>query len=157
MLQIAEHKVILLLHKRGNSIRQISRLTGYSRVSIRKALKEPDPSLFLATRSTPSNDRNFLREHTNDIHVSAVRLFRELQSVGYDGSISILRTFLSQSSKKKLNLTQDDQRFHRKQQKYKEQLDRCQMWVYRLIQGELSCKELEAVCVRASDTDPGKK
>ncbi len=145
MLRIAEHKVILLLHKRGNSIRQISRLTGYSRNTVRKVLKEPDPALLLATRSTPSNDKNFLREHCDDIHVSAVSLFRELQSMGYDGSLSKLRTFLIQSSKRKLNLTQDDKRFqsHRKQQKNKEQLNCCQMWVYRLIQGELSCEELE--------------
>lgn len=145
MLRTVEYKVILLLHKRGNSIRQISRLTGHSRNTVRKVLKEPSPPLFLRTGSALYNDKKFLRERSEDVHVSAVCIFRELQSMGYYGSLSTVRTFLSQSSKKNVNLSQDDKRFqsHHKQQKHKEHLSRCQMWVYRLIQGELSCEELE--------------
>lgn len=145
MLRTVEYKVILLLHKRGNSIRQISRLTGHSRNTVRKVLKERSPPLFLQTGSALYNDKRFLRERSEDVHVSAVRIFREFQSMGYYGSLSTVRAFLRQSSKKNVNLSQDDKRFqsHRKQQKHKEHLNRCQMWVYRLIQGELSCEELE--------------
>jgi transposase len=96
MLNLDQFMNIRFLHKQGHSAREIARLTGHSRNTVRKLLsatRPPSP----ATRVRPSKldaYKPYLTERWQAHGLSAVRLLPEIKAQGFTGSVKILRRFL---------------------------------------------------------------
>jgi transposase len=87
---------IALLYKEGRSLREIAKLTGHSRNTIRRVIGEKVSRAF-CTRSRPSKldpFKDYLRERFLDHGLSAVRLFAEVRAMGFTGSEIIVRRFV---------------------------------------------------------------
>lgn len=96
MLTSEQHMDIHFLKRQGHSLRQIARLTGHSRNTVRAILKAeglraPQPR-HRKTKLDPHLD--YLRERAAT-GLSAVRLLEELQAKGYQGGIHAVRRFLA--------------------------------------------------------------
>jgi transposase len=96
MLKLEEWMDIKDLHRQGYSIRKITQVTGYSRNTVRRKLKEKTPQPFaVAPRASqldpfkPYIERRFL-----ECGLSAVRLLEEIRPMGYTGSIDVVRRFV---------------------------------------------------------------
>jgi transposase len=96
MLNPDQFMDIKLLHKEGHSIRHIAKLTGFSRNTIRRVLREKVPGPF-QTPDRPSKldpYKDYITTRYRDAGLSATRIFEEIKAQGYSGSVIILRRFL---------------------------------------------------------------
>ena len=97
MLRRGDFMDIRALHREGHSIRRICALSGFSRNTVRKALREREPPRFRkpvrASRLDPF--KAYLVKRTGECALSAVRLLEELRGMGYRGSIWPLRRYLA--------------------------------------------------------------
>jgi transposase len=87
---------IKVLHQEGHSIRQIARLTGHSRNSVRAALRERTPSPFQQPERGSKLDpfKAYVLRRFAEHRLSAVRLLEEIRAMGYSGSIDILQRYI---------------------------------------------------------------
>lgn len=92
---------IRILSKQGKSIREIRRLTGHSRNTIRKFLRSAAESSYKERPKRPGKldpFKNFLKERMDAAcphRLPATVLTREIKDLGYDGSERLVRLFLS--------------------------------------------------------------
>ncbi|MBI1783939.1 IS21 family transposase [Candidatus Sumerlaeota bacterium] len=96
MLKVDQSMNIKELKHEGHSIRDIARLTGHSRNTVRKILRG-EHSLKMDVPERPSKldpYKDYLRERFEAHGLSAVRLIAEIGPMGYDGSVATLRRFL---------------------------------------------------------------
>lgn len=85
------------LQRQGHSVRQIARLTGHSRNTVRAILRAD------GVRSSKQRQRKsaldpyieYLRQRHADTGLSAVRLHEEVQAQGYRGSVYAVRRFVA--------------------------------------------------------------
>ena len=84
------------LHHQGHSIRDIARITGHSRNSVRAALRERVPKPFAQPARGSNLDpfKQYLKDRYKQHHLSAVRFLAELEPMGYCGSIYPLQRFI---------------------------------------------------------------
>jgi transposase len=84
------------LHKEGYSIKAIARQTGRSRNTVRRVLREPGPTGFHKPQRHSRLDafKTYLRQRWESCGLSAVRLWPEIQAMGYTGSVATLRRYL---------------------------------------------------------------
>lgn len=84
------------LHKEGHSIKAIARMTGRSRNTIRRVLREAGFTGFRKPQRTSCLDsyKEYLRNRYEECALSAVRLWSEIQAIGYTGSIATVRRYL---------------------------------------------------------------
>lgn len=96
MMTVNQWMNIQLLHKQGHSIRKIAHLTGQSRNTIRKALRNSSvPALNKPLRKSKLDDyQAYLQQRYESCALSAVRLLEEIQPMGYNGSVETLRRYL---------------------------------------------------------------
>jgi transposase len=87
---------IRFLQKQGHSIREIARLTGHSRNTVRKLLRvQRLPTAAPRARTSKLDDfKAYLRERWEAHGLSAVRLREEIAAQGFTGSVQIVRRFL---------------------------------------------------------------
>ncbi|HEX6731397.1 MAG TPA: IS21 family transposase [Pyrinomonadaceae bacterium] len=83
------------LHREGNSIKAITRLTGHSRNTVRRVLRQPKPIPF---RNPPRHSRldefkPYLEKRYQECALSSVRLLAEIRALGYKGSAATLYRF----------------------------------------------------------------
>ena len=96
MLSPDQFMDIALLHKQGRSLREIAKLTGHSRNTIRRVIREKVPRAF-RTPSRPSKldpFKDYLRGRFLEHGLSAVRLFAEVRAMGFAGSEIIVRRYI---------------------------------------------------------------
>lgn len=96
MLNLDQFMNIRFLHRQGHSVRAIARLTGHSRNTVRKLLRATRAPV-AASRVRPSKldpYKPYLIERWQAHGLSAVRLFPEIQTQGFTGSVKIVRRFL---------------------------------------------------------------
>jgi len=88
---------IRALRKEGHSIRAICRLTGYSRNTVRRVLREAGPCAYKAPGRTSCLDpfKAYVKERYESCALSGVRILAEIQPMGYAGSLRTLRRYLS--------------------------------------------------------------
>jgi transposase len=88
---------ILLLHKQGQTIRQIARQTGYSRNTVRRVLRGGAPRSFRTPARSSKLDpfRDYLLQRFQAHGLSAVRLTEEIRSMGFAGSSRTVCRFLA--------------------------------------------------------------
>lgn len=100
MLNLDQFMNIRFLQKQGHSVRQIARMTGHSRNTVRKLLRAttaPTPTLRERASKLDAH-RDYLTERWQAHRLSAVRLLAEIQPRGFAGSVKIVRRFLAQLS-----------------------------------------------------------
>ena len=97
MLNLEEWMEVKDLYRQGHSIRQICRLTGYSRNTVRKILRESVPAQKPRKQRASLLDefKPYLRRRYLETGLSAVRLLDELKPMGYKGSIDLVRRYLN--------------------------------------------------------------
>jgi len=87
---------IKMRHLQGQSLRQIAQVTGLSRNTVRRVLRDKAPKPFQtperASKLDPFKDYAAARFLASGL--SAVRLFEEIQPQGYTGSVITWRRFL---------------------------------------------------------------
>lgn len=95
MLNIDHYMDIKDLHRQGHSIRQISRMTGRSRNTIRKVLELKKPPTFRTPKRTSKLDpyKDHIQARIAECNLSAVRLLEEIRSMGYDGGYSTVKDY----------------------------------------------------------------
>lgn len=96
MIKVDQFMEIKELRGQGHSIRDIARLTGLSRNTVRKVLRGEH---LLRVKSTPRSSqldpfKQYLRQRYEAHGLSAVRLIEEIRPMGYTGSIATVRRYL---------------------------------------------------------------
>ena len=96
MLNLDQFMNIRFLQKQGHSVREIARLTGHSRNTVRKLLRaERAPTPSPRSRASKLDDfKAYLTERWQAHGLSAVRLTPEIRAEGFKGSVQIVRRFL---------------------------------------------------------------
>jgi len=97
MLRGEEWMDLRALHREGHSIRQIARLSGRSRNTVRRVVRggEPRPYRRAPRESCLAPFEDYLRQRSAECALSAVRLVEEIRSMGYTGSVWTVRRFLA--------------------------------------------------------------
>jgi len=96
VLEVEEWMDIRTLRKEGHSIKSIARITGFSRNTVRRVLREAGPSGFRVPERASRLDafKVYVKERFESCGLSAVRILNEIKPMGYDGSVWTLRRFL---------------------------------------------------------------
>jgi len=96
MIKVDQFMDIRELQRQGHSIRDIGRLTGLSRNTVRKVLRgEHAMKVQTAPRDSLMDPfKDYLRGRYETHGLSAVRLLEEIRPMGYSGSIATLRRYL---------------------------------------------------------------
>jgi transposase len=97
MLKQEQWMDIKLLRKQGHSIRAIAEMSGHSRNTIRRILRQDafQPYKQPERSSKLDNFKVYLAERFQSCRLSAVRLLAEIRPMGYTGSLATLRRFLA--------------------------------------------------------------
>jgi len=85
-----------LLHREGHSIKSIARMSGCSRNTVRKVVRQKIPRCASRTVRPSKLDpyKEYVKERFESCRLSAVRIHDEIRSMGYAGSIVILRRYV---------------------------------------------------------------
>jgi transposase len=96
VLKLEEWMDIRSLHREGHSIKGIARMTGRSRNTVRRVLREAGFTGFHKPQRGSCLDsyKEYLRNRYEECALSAVRLLPEIQAMGYSGSIATVRRYL---------------------------------------------------------------
>lgn len=96
MINVEQYVNIKALKQEGHSIRAISRITGHSRNTIRKVLRNQHDMKIksIDRRSILDPFKEYLRNRFEKTGLSAIRLLEEIQPMGYSGSINTLRRYV---------------------------------------------------------------
>ena len=83
------------LHQEGHSIKAITRLTGHSRNTVRRILRQakPEPFKTPARSSCLDEFKPYVEQRYQECALSTVRLFQEIRTMGYTGSPVTLYRF----------------------------------------------------------------
>ena len=97
MLKMEEWLLIRDLYSQGLSISEISDRTGYDRKTVRKYINkktalEPQKRPTRSSKLDPY--KPYLLEKLNEGPYTSVRLFREIQEMGYDGGKTVVKDFV---------------------------------------------------------------
>jgi len=96
MLRPEDWMDIGLLHREGHSIKSIARMSGCSRNTVRKVVRQKIPRRASRTVRPSKLDpyKEYVKERFESCRLSAVRIHDEIRSMGYAGSIVILRRYV---------------------------------------------------------------
>lgn len=85
------------LQRDGHSVRAMARMTGLSRNTIRRVLRQEAPRPFtVPTRGSCLDPfKPYVEQRYHEFGLSAVRLLEEIQPMGYAGSVRTLRRFVA--------------------------------------------------------------
>jgi transposase len=97
MLKVEEWMDVKMLANQGHSARAIARMTGYSRNTVAKLLRQAAPTPFQKPLRPSKLDpyKPYLRKRAQECPLSAVRLLEEIRPMGFNGSLCILQRFLA--------------------------------------------------------------
>ena len=113
MLTTEEWMNIKDLYRQGHSIREIARLSGHSRNTVRAIVKERVPVSYhrQSSRSKLDPYKDFLKDRYSECSLSAVRLLGEIMPMGYQGSVDLVRRYLKTLAPQKRAMEQLTVRF----------------------------------------------
>jgi transposase len=96
MLKLEEWMDIKDLHRQGYSIRKITEITGHSRNTIRRKLKEKTPQSFTPGSRGSKLDpyKDYITHRFLECGLSGIRLLEEIKPMGYIGSVDVVCRFL---------------------------------------------------------------
>jgi transposase len=93
LLKTEEWMDLKVLAAQGHSIRTIAQMTGLSRNTVRRALREHAPQGFKSPerKSKVDDFRDYIRNRYQECALSAVRITEEIRAMGYAGSVDTVR------------------------------------------------------------------
>ena len=97
MFTVEEFFVIRDLHHQGLNISQISRKTGHHRNTVRKYLTAqtvPSPAPRKVRPSKLDPFKEYIQQRISEYPLSAPRICREIQEMGFDGKCTIVKDYL---------------------------------------------------------------
>ena len=97
MLNLDQFMDIRFLHRQGHSVREIARLTGHSRNTVRKMLRadaSPRPTR-RECKSILAPFKEYLRQRWQEHGLSSVRLHQEIASQGFVGCTKLVSRFIA--------------------------------------------------------------
>lgn len=97
MFTVEEFFVIRDLHHQGLNISQISRTTGHHRNTVRKYLTAHTVPTPAPRRTRPSKldpFREYIQQRISEYPLSAPRICREIQEMGFDGKCTIVKDYI---------------------------------------------------------------
>jgi transposase len=96
MLKPEDWMDIGLLHREGHSIKAIARMSGRSRNTIRTVVRQKTPRRRARAARASKLDpyKEYIKERFETCRLSAVRIHDEIRSMGYSGSVIVLRRYL---------------------------------------------------------------
>jgi transposase len=97
MLEIEEYIMIRELYAQGYSITDISDKTGYDRKTVKKYLNFttiPEPKQRAKRESKLDEFEEYIIKRLNEAPLTASRLYREIQEMGFTGKCTIVRDFV---------------------------------------------------------------
>jgi len=153
MLNPSQYKKILSLDNQGNSIRNIARLTGHSRNTIRKVLEIKSPPSF-SVPNRPSKLDKFEKEIKSKFDVgiyTAKNIHTDLVENGFNGSYSSVRRYLSKLTKEK------EQNDHRSTRTKRKKTAHRTKWLFNLLQKKISVDDLEKMFANSIDPESTRK
>jgi len=100
MIDKEEFTVIHTLHKRGYSIRAISKIVGLNRRTVSKRLKENElkPYKNIEYKSKLDPYKKYISQRVEQAYPDKIPssvIYEEIKNYGYDGKIRIIQTYLS--------------------------------------------------------------
>ncbi|MCG2739078.1 MAG: IS630 family transposase [Syntrophaceae bacterium] len=139
MLTSAQYTRILSLDNQGHSVRNIRKLYGYSRNTIRKVLNIKIPPSFKTPFRPSKLDeyKGFVKDKFNNT-IKGLQIYEGIVKDGYDGSYSTVRRYLSELAKEKEQISNESSRTKQKRNEYNAG------WALTLLQGKMSLDEIEA-------------
>jgi transposase len=102
MLETEEWLMIRDLHAQGLNITAISNKTGFDRKTVRKYLNLasiPEPKQRAKKESKLDEYKDYIIKKLHEGPFTAVRLFREIQAMGFAGKYTIVKDFVRIDSK----------------------------------------------------------
>ncbi len=153
MLSLYFQKKILSLYENDHSIKGIHRVTGHSRNTIRKIIKNKKPFTFKSSPRLSKLDKHksIIKDEFAKGILSREQIFQKITEQGYDGSFSTLNNFLTELNRKK-----DAQCTKAKQSGRKRH--ECHIeWIINLLQKKISYGELEIQFSKIMDSDSIQK
>src|SRR5450756_3181869 len=97
MLEIEEYIMLRELRAKGFSITDISDKTGYDWKTVKKYLNSttiPEPKQRVKKESKLDQYKDHIISRLNQAPLTASRLFREIQEMGFEGKCTIVRDFV---------------------------------------------------------------
>lgn len=113
MIKMEDWMDIKMLHKEGNSIRAIARITGLSRNTISKIVRDKVPKKFKKVKRKSKLDeyKKYVEERYQQSELSAVRIKQEIEKMGYKGSVATIRRYISKIASKEIAYSKMTVRF----------------------------------------------
>lgn len=98
MINRGQYMDVKALHAEGVSIKNIARMTGLSRNTVRRVLRGEHPlKVRVGLRESKLNAfKSYLRDRFEQYGLSAVRLHAEIAAMGYAGSAQTVRRYLAE-------------------------------------------------------------
>jgi len=96
MLTLEDWMDIKTLHQQGHSLRAIAELTGHSRNTVRKLLRQKRPQPFQKPQRASQLDpfKPYLEQRYRECALSSVRLHEEIKPMGYGGSLDVVQRYV---------------------------------------------------------------
>jgi len=97
MLTMEEFLIIRDLYNQGLNISQIAQKTGFDRKTVRKYLSACTPPSVKPRTSKPSKlnaYKEYIQQRITEYPLSATRLYREIQEMGYTGKYTIVKDYI---------------------------------------------------------------
>jgi len=96
VLKVEEWMDIRALSKEGHSIKAICRLSGFSRNTVRRVLRDTGPRDYRSPERVSCLDpfKAYAKERFEACGLSACRMLEEIRPMGYTGSLRTLRRYL---------------------------------------------------------------
>jgi len=139
MLTSAQYTRIISLDNQGHSVRNIRKLYGYSRNTIKKVLNSKiQPSFKTPFRPSKLDDyKDFVKDNFNNA-IKGMQIYEGIIKDGYNGSYSTVRRYLADLAKDKEQISNESPRTKQKRNEYNAG------WALTLLQGKMSLDEIEA-------------
>jgi len=139
MLSSAQYNKILALHNQGHSIRNINRITGHARKTIRHVTEIKVPPLpKISSKPSKIDDyKNIVREKFDFGTFTARQIYDDIYKYGYAGSYSTVNRYFGKLLKQKESA---DKKKHRTRGNRDAEFA---AWVLSLLQGKISVTEIE--------------
>jgi len=156
MISVYFQKKILSLYENNQAINCIQRITGHSRNTVRKVIRNKKPYTFKTSlRPSKLNKyKSIIKEEFIKGTISRDQIYQIITAQGFDGSFSTLSNFLT---KLKYEKETQSRKTERRGKKHREDLQGHTDWIINLLQGKISYDELEMQFSELIDSDSIKE
>lgn len=113
MIKLEDWMDIKIMYKEGYSIRAIAKISGLSRNTVRRVVLEKVPKEFKKAKRGSKLDeyKGYIEKRYKESGLSAIRIKQEIEKMGYNGSVTILRRYIQNLGSKEIEYKKMTVRF----------------------------------------------